>query len=55
MRELLALFLGLGEDVAEGLAWWRDWQRTGSPVSFWLAVFVFAGLALFALVATFAG
>lgn len=49
MRDLLGLVLGLAEQIAEGLGWWRDWQRTWSPVSFWLAVFVFAGLALVVL------
>lgn len=49
MRELLGLVLGLAEQVAEGLGWWRDWQRSWSPVSFWMAVFVFAGLVLVAL------
>ncbi len=49
VRDLLGLVLGLAEQIAEGLGWWRDWQRTWSPVSFWLAVFVFAGLALVVL------
>ncbi len=49
MRNLLGVVLGLAGQMAEGLGWWRDWQRTSSPVSFWLAVLVFAGLAAFGL------
>ena len=42
--------LSFAEHVIEFLRWREDWNRTWSPVSYWLAVAMFAVLVLVGLV-----
>ena len=49
MRILEALYT-IVEHALEFLSWREDWNRTWSPVSYWLAVFSFLTLVLVAAV-----
>ncbi len=52
---VLAVLSGIGEAVAEFFSWRSDWQRTWSPVSYWLAVITGLGLLIMLLVYGYAG